>query len=105
VIVEQRTYTLPHGGTEPYLARYEEKGLPLQMRHLGRLLGFFVTEIGPLNQVVHLWAYDSHADREARRAALEADPAWQEFRRGNVGTFVAQETRILRATRFSPRLV
>jgi hypothetical protein len=31
-------------------------GLPLQIEHLGRLIGFSISEIAPLNQVVHLWA-------------------------------------------------
>jgi len=34
------------------------------------LVGFFVSDIGPLNQVVHLWAYDSLAHREAARATM-----------------------------------
>ena len=39
-------------------------GIPI----LGRLIGYFQTEIGDLNHVVHLWAYDSLEDRAARRA-------------------------------------
>ena len=73
------------------------------MRHLGRLLGFFVSDIGTLNQVLHIWAYDSMADREA--AARRPDPAWQEFKRGNRGTFVAQQVSIWRAASFSPQRV
>ena len=69
MIIEHRTYTLPHGGMDAYLARYRELALPLQMRHLGRLLGFFVSDIGTLNQVLHIWAYDSMADREAAARA------------------------------------
>ncbi|SSW67461.1 NIPSNAP family protein [Achromobacter agilis] len=105
MIIEHRIYTLPHGGMDAYLARYREFALPLQMKHLGRLLGFFVSDIGTLNQVLHIWAYDSMADRETRRAALEADPEWQEFKRGNRGTFAAQQVSIWRAAPFSPRLV
>lgn len=102
MLVEHRTYTLPHGKMDEYLARYERYGLPVQLRHLERLLGFYVSEIGPLNQVVHLWAYDSLADREQRRLRLEADPQWHEFRRINAGSFIAQEVKILRPARFSP---
>jgi len=58
---------------------YERAALPLQRKHLGRLIGFFVSEIGPLNQVVHLWAFDSLADREQRRKAMEADPLWPSY--------------------------
>lgn len=102
MIFEQRTYTVAHGRMDEYLARYERDALPVQLRHLGRLLGFFVSEIGPLNQVVHIWMYDSLADRDSRRQAMDADPAWQAFKEGNRGTFVAQEVKILRPAPFCP---
>jgi hypothetical protein len=105
MIFEHRTYTVAHGQMETYLARYEKHALPLQLKHLGRLLGFFVSEIGPLNQVVHIWAYDSLADREQRRVALDADPAWTAFKEINRGTFVQQDVKILRGTRFNPKLI
>lgn len=105
MIYEHRTYTVAHGQMDAYLARYEEHALPLQLKHLGRLLGFFVSEIGPLNQVIHIWVYDSLADREQRRAALEADPAWAAFKLTNRGSFVQQDVKILRPARFSPQLV
>ena len=58
-----------------------------------------------LNQVVHLWRYESQADREARRAAMAADPAWGDYLRVSeeAGLLVAQENRILKPTDFSPR--
>ncbi|KAF1043450.1 NIPSNAP family protein [Xylophilus sp.] len=102
MIFEHRTYTVHHGRMEDYLERYERQALPIQLRHLGRLLGFFVSEIGPLNQVVHIWVYDSLADRERRRAAMEADPAWDAFKRGNRGTFAAQEVKVMVGARFNP---
>lgn len=102
MIVDHRTYTVQHGRMAEYLERYQRVALPIQLRHLGRLLGFYVSDIGPQNQVVHLWAYDSIADREERRARMAADPEWQAFLKGNAGTFVAQENKILRATSFSP---
>jgi hypothetical protein len=102
MIVEQRTYTLPHGTMATYLKRYETYALPAQKRHLGRLLGFYVTEIGTLNQVVHLWAYDSLADREARREKLAADPDWISFTAMNSGSFTHQEVKIMKPTSFSP---
>lgn len=105
MIVDHRTYTVPHGKMGEYLARYEKCGLELQRRYLGHHIGCFVTEIGPLNQVIHLWGYASLADREARRERLEQDPQWVAFRRMNGGSFVAQENKILRATSFSPAVV
>ena len=102
MIVEQRTYTVHHGTMATYLERYERYGLPVQRRHLGPLLGFYVTEIGPLNQVVHLWSYESLADRERRREALFADPDWKSFMEMNVGSFTQQEVKIMKPTSFSP---
>jgi hypothetical protein len=34
-----------------------------------------------LTQVVHLWQYESLADREPRGDAMEAHPEWQAYRR------------------------
>ena len=102
MIFEQRTYTITHGRMEDYLERYERDALPLQRKYLGRLLGFFLSEIGPLNQVVHIWVYDSFSDREQRRMALEADQSWQAFKVSNRGTFVAQEVKILTPASFCP---
>lgn len=103
MIVEQRTYTLTHGTMAAYLERYEKHGLPVQRRHLGELIGFYVTEIGPLNQVVHLWRYESLADRERRREKLAADPEWHAFLRTNAGSFTHQEVKIMKPAPFSPR--
>lgn len=102
MIYEHRSYTVVHGRMEEYLERFERDGLPLLKRHLERLLAFHVAEIGPLNEVVHIWAFDSLADRERRRAALEADPAWQAFKVGNRGSFVRQEVKVMRPAPFCP---
>ena len=104
MIVDLRIYTTRPNKTAEFVALYEAEAWPLQQKHLGRCLGWFVTAEGPLNQVVHLWAYESHADREARRAAMAADPAWGAYlrRAGELGLLVAQENRLLRPTDFSP---
>lgn len=102
MLVELRTYTVAHGKMEDYLERYERAGLPILQRHLGPLVGCYLSEIGPLNQVLHVWAYESLADRERRRAALDSDPEWTAFKQTNRGTFVQQDVRIMRPARFSP---
>lgn len=43
----------------------------------GVLEGHWSSEIGPLNQYVHLWAYDSLAEMERLRGELSALPAWK----------------------------
>ncbi len=104
MIVDLRIYTCRPNRTGEFVAIYKELGWPLQQQYLGRCLGWFTTQEGQLNQVVHLWGYDSQADREARRAALAADPAWSAYlaRVAQADMLVSMENRILRPTDFSP---
>ncbi len=77
MIVEERTYTVRPGTIHVYYEDYvNNKGLEIQTRILGNLIGYFHVEIGELMKLVHLWGYDSLAERERRRAALFADPEW-----------------------------
>ena len=104
MIIDHRTYTM-HGYKVPaWLALYEVYGLPLQSEHLGNLIGFFQTEIGPLNQVIHLWGFDSLAERERRREGMMQDPRWAEFmqRSEALGAVMTAENKIIRPVSFSP---
>ena len=102
MIVEQRTYRLRAGTVREYLRTYEAEGLPLQIKHLGRLVGYFYTDSGPLNQIVHLWAYDDASDRTDRRARLSADPAWIAYAPKIFTLIETQESKILIPAPFSP---
>jgi hypothetical protein len=81
MIFDHRTYNIKPNRLAKFLETYERLALPLQRKYLGEPYGFFVTHIGPLGRVVHLWQYESLADREQRRDAMEADPEWQAYRR------------------------
>ena len=76
---EIRTYRLKNGTIPSYLKVVGEEGIAIQKEHLGHLVGYYFSEIGPINEIVHIWAYSSLDDREARRARLAADPRWQAF--------------------------
>ena len=102
MIVEERIYRIKAGRLQDYLALVREEGLAIQQPVLGRLVGYFVTEIGALNQVVHHWAYEDLADRGRRRSALAAKPEWQAFTRKLSATIDSMENRILLPTDFSP---
>ncbi len=99
-IVDVRCYTIRPRGLPGFLKLFEEEGLPLQQKYLGSPVGYYVSEIGPLNQVTHLWGYDSLADMEAKRSARNADPAWAEYAAKSGEFITAQETRIVRAVHF-----
>ena len=92
------------GGWGKWLALYEELALPVQQKYLGNLIGFFQTEIGTLNQVVHLWGFEDLNERQRRRAEMAKVPAWQEFlvRNEELGALVHQENKIIVPVKFSP---
>lgn len=99
MIVDERTYTIRPGKLAEYLAEHMRVALPLMRSHLGEPLAYYTTETGDLNQFVHLWAYASMAERETRRAALYADPAWLAYRdaTGERGLVLHQHNRLLKS--------
>jgi hypothetical protein len=103
MIVDQRTYTTRPGRLQDFVDTFAAQGLPLYVRYCGTLIGYFTSESGALNQVVHLWGYADAADRDTRRAALARDPGWQAFLDMAMPLLVNQESRLLTPTAFSPR--
>ena len=101
MIVEMREYTLHAGKVPEYLKLYEDEGLEIQREILGRLVGYYATEVGPaVNQVVHLWAYESFEDRLKRRAKLAEHPGWQAYVQKMRPMLVAQSNRLMRPAPF-----
>jgi hypothetical protein len=101
VIVELREYTLHAGKVPEYLQLYEREGLDIQREILGHLVGYYTTEVGPaINQVVHLWAYESFEDRMRRRARLAEHPGWQSYVQKMRPMLVAQTNRLMRPASF-----
>ena len=54
MIINQRTYTIPTGLLRDFLSLYATEGRAVQIEHLGACHGYYTTEVGELNQVVHL---------------------------------------------------
>jgi hypothetical protein len=102
MIIEMRTYILKPGSVPEWLRVYEAEGMPVQTRILGNLIGYFYSEIGPMNQIVHLWGYESFEDRQRRRAELGKDPVWQACLAKISGLIVTQENKLMMGAPFSP---
>jgi NIPSNAP len=98
MIYELRTYTLVPGKQAEYLKLSGEVGRKTRGDKYGKLEGFWTTEFGTLNQVVHLWAYPDLNERERLRSELSKNEEWT---RGYVpqirSLLVAQENKILSA--------
>jgi hypothetical protein len=102
VIVDERTYHIRPGYLKEWLDNYEKYGLQPQLRIQGNLIGFFTTEVGELHSVVHMWGYESMAERERLRKILYADPEWLHYIDINTKLIARMENRILISTSFSP---
>jgi hypothetical protein len=97
-----RTYRLKNVAMSDYLKVVGEEGIAIQKQHLGNLVGYFSSEIGPLNEIVHIWGFASLDDRQARRGRLVADPAWQAFLPRIRDLIVTADNKIVSPSAFSP---
>jgi hypothetical protein len=102
VILEQRDYHVVTGKLPELLRLYETEGIPIQREVLGGFVGAFTTDVGALSTYTHLWRYESHAEREERRAALQARDDWKAFLAKIQPLIHTQQNRILVPTSFSP---
>lgn len=75
-----RTYRCRPGTVARQLELYAASGYQAQCHHLGEPAFYGLVETGDVNSYVHLWRYRDAADRQARRAALYADPEWRACR-------------------------
>lgn len=98
---ELRTYRLKVGALGSYLKLVAEEGLPIQKKYLGDPVAYFTTDIGLLNQVVHLWRFESLDARDAARKRLLLDPQWQAFLPKLQVLIEEMECKILSPTAFS----
>jgi NIPSNAP len=102
MILEQRDYHVTTGKLPELVRLYETEGIAIQEGHLGGFVGAFTTDIGGLSTYTSLWRYDSYAEREERRARLQADERWQDFLARIQPLIHTQQNRILVPTAFSP---
>lgn len=92
MIYEIRTYTLKPGSVGEYLKRFAES-YPIRAKH-SPMYGMWNTEIGPLNQIVHIWAYENLQQRADTRSAATKDPSGK-WPPGTQDLTVTQESDIL----------
>ncbi len=92
MIYEIRTYNFKPGSVAEWEGRFAE-AYTVREKY-SRLYGMWHTEIGPLNQVIHIWAYDNLQQRADIRAAAAKDPSGKWPPHGTDLLF-SQETDIL----------
>ena len=76
MIYELRTYTVRPGTLGDIVKAASTVSLDIRGNNFGKLEGYWSTEIGPLNQVMHMWSYRDFEERAKLRAELAKNPRW-----------------------------
>ena len=102
MLLDVRTYTCKPGTIKAHLELYESYGKAPQSKHLGQPVAYLVTETGNPNQYVHIWAYENAGDREAKRAAMQADPDWIKYTQesAKLGALTDQQNKLMKPVEF-----
>jgi NIPSNAP len=96
-LVDHRIYTIRLRKMPEFLEVFNRLAMPILMQTLEYPVGFYVSQVGPLNQFVHLWRYESLADYERRCFARDTHPDFAAYLKASEHLIEAQETRLIRA--------
>ncbi|MGY3609690.1 MULTISPECIES: NIPSNAP family protein [unclassified Bradyrhizobium] len=76
MLYELRTYTVKPGTLGEVVKAASTVSRDIRKDDYGKLEGYWTTEIGPLNQVMHLWSYKDFDERSRLRGELAKNPRW-----------------------------
>ena len=101
MIYDMRTYDIAMGKTPEYMAAVREIALPVRESYGVKLAGWYYTDVGALNKVVHIWAYRDFAHFEEAREAFRNDERWiNDYVPRVKGIVLRQENQLMRASDF-----
>jgi NIPSNAP len=101
-LYELRTYSLYVGKLAEARELYQSEGWPALSRHEGRLVGYFIGDVGAMNQIVHLWKFADDADRRRFWETVYADETFMAFARKLRPLIRTQENKLLLAAPWGP---
>jgi hypothetical protein len=100
MIYELRTYTVKPGTLGDMVKAASTVSREIRGDDYGKLEGYWSTEIGPLNQVMHLWSYSDLNERARLRGELGKNPRWRsEYTPLIYPLLMRQDVRLLNAIR------
>ena len=98
MIYEFRKYNLTPGAV-PQVLELFGAGYVHRKKH-SELAAFWYTEVGPLNQIIHVWPYESIEHRNEVRVQAAASGQWPP--KGERELIERQSSMILSTAPFSP---
>lgn len=98
MIYDIRSYTLKPRSV-PVVEKMFEEAMPTRTQY-SPLGAFFHTEVGPLNQIVHIWAYNDAGHMQEVRTAAAADPSGMWPPKGLAEYMVVQSSELVQPAPF-----
>ncbi|MEL0552389.1 MULTISPECIES: NIPSNAP family protein [Enterobacteriaceae] len=102
-IVDHRIYTIRLRKMGEFLEVFHRLAMPVLLDTLGQPLGFYTSLVGPQNQFVHLWGYESLSEYERRSALRDTHPDFAAYLSASEQLIISQETRLIRAAAMPSR--
>lgn len=102
-LYEQRTYHVLVGKMSELVELYRSVGWPLLEKHSDKLVGYFLGDVGGLNQLIHIWKFDDDADRRAFWAAFYGDQGLMVFAAKLRPLLASQENKLMMSAPWGPR--
>jgi|TARA_B100000959_G_scaffold40553_4_gene40196 hypothetical protein len=103
LIYDMRIYDLKPGSVPEYMSAVEEVALRIRQDYGIKLAGWYYSDIGPLNRIVHIWGYQNYTHFEESRIKVRSDPRWDRDYLPRVKNLIlAQQDMIMNGANFFP---
>jgi len=104
-LYEKRTYQVPPGRMPEVVALYKELAWPA-MEAGGfskNLVGYFISDTGPLHQLIHIWRFDGDEGRRDFWKRLYADAGFMAFAVKVRPILMSQEVQLMNPAGWGPQ--
>lgn len=103
-LYEMRTYTLYVGKMAEAQKYYTEIGYPALEKggQSKKLVGYFQTDVGTINQLVHIWKFEDDADRRKHWASVFANQDFMAFAAKFRPLVMTQEVKLMLPAPWGP---
>ncbi len=104
-LYERRTYDVHVGQMSKVLELYSNEGWPALEAggHSRFLVGYFVSDTGPLHQLIHLWRFSDDAERREFWKNLFTDDDFMAFAVQLRPLLQKQEIQLMQSAPWGPR--
>ena len=103
VVIEERSFQLKPGGIPSFVDLCKTFGESALTCMEGRIIGAFMSMIGPLHNVALWWWFEDVSEREARHDVLRKSAEWQEFTAA-ISPVVIEQSSIIMVPRPVPEM-